>query len=349
MNFVQFMIFCTVYDILYNTGLSDSLKKSVDRSRSDFLFRYFNYSMSIAANRSGNRHFLNKVNDALLEVELYEKHFIDLPALAKIKLQIKSYLSVEDPSEITARNSTLKQYIKNGYPSKQGLYPHEILMLSYAASYYTDAINDYQAFWFYGYDVTNPTGLLLSLSEKEFIEKGDAKSAIMNSTIAELKELLRKFNLKQTGKKEYLAERLLDNVSVSELDEFFPDKKYKLTAKGQAELAENMYVKYVHSNKNKYMDFNVWDVNKKLHDGMTFGQILKQKSDEQEYQKWFGAIDNIRACGGTKYTVFGVPDNRTCIQCHEMNGKVFDVKDFELGVTAPPFCNNCRCVITPHS
>ena len=341
--------FCTVYGILSSMVISDNLKKSVDRSRSDFLFRYFNFSMSYAANRSGSQHFLNKVNDTLLEVDLYEKYFIGLPALANIKLQIKSYLSIEDPSEITARNSTLKQYIKNGHPSKNGLYPHEILMLSYAASYYTDAINNYQAFWFYGYDVTNPTGLLLSLSQRGFIEQGDTKSAIMNSTAAEVKDILKKFNLKRTGKKEDLVERLIDRVSISDLDEFFPDKKYKLTQKGQTELAENMYVKYVHSNKNKYVYFNIWDVNKKLHDDMTFGQILKQKNDEKEYQRWFGSIDNIRACGSNKYAVLGASDSRACVQCSGMDGKVFDVKDFELGVTAPPFCDNCRCTITPHS
>ena len=31
-----------------------------------------------------------------------------------------------------------------------------------------------------------------------------------------------------------------------------------------------------------------------------------------------------------------------------MDGKVFDLKKYEIGVTAPPFCEDCRCTIMPY-
>jgi SPP1 gp7 family putative phage head morphogenesis protein len=47
-----------------------------------------------------------------------------------------------------------------------------------------------------------------------------------------------------------------------------------------------------------------------------------------------------------KYEIVATLDNRTSDVCQEMDGKVFDMKDFEAGVTAPPFhvwCRSCTC------
>lgn len=37
-----------------------------------------------------------------------------------------------------------------------------------------------------------------------------------------------------------------------------------------------------------------------------------------------------------------------CEVCKEMNGKVFEVKDFQPGKTAPPFCENCKCSVSAY-
>jgi len=46
------------------------------------------------------------------------------------------------------------------------------------------------------------------------------------------------------------------------------------------------------------------------------------------------------------YVIVATLDSRTSETCQEMDGKVFDMKDFEAGVTAPPFhvwCRSCTC------
>ena len=48
----------------------------------------------------------------------------------------------------------------------------------------------------------------------------------------------------------------------------------------------------------------------------------------------------------TQYQIIGSGDG--CDLCRSMKGKVFDVKDFEPGKTAPPFCVNCRCSVAPY-
>ena len=48
-----------------------------------------------------------------------------------------------------------------------------------------------------------------------------------------------------------------------------------------------------------------------------------------------------------KYEIVATLDNRTSDVCQEMDGKVFDMKDFEAGVTAPPFHVWCRSCTAP--
>ena len=45
--------------------------------------------------------------------------------------------------------------IKSATPSKQGLYPHEIMMLEYAPHFKTSN-NGFQNFWYWQYSVTDP-------------------------------------------------------------------------------------------------------------------------------------------------------------------------------------------------
>lgn len=47
------------------------------------------------------------------------------------------------------------------------------------------------------------------------------------------------------------------------------------------------------------------------------------------------------------YQYFATLDERTCDTCGEMHGQVFPMTAFEIGVTAPPIHNRCRCFIIP--
>lgn len=47
------------------------------------------------------------------------------------------------------------------------------------------------------------------------------------------------------------------------------------------------------------------------------------------------------------YKISAFLDGRTCQHCRTMNGKIFNLSDLEVGVNAPPFHNNCRCIKIP--
>lgn len=56
----------------------------------------------------------------------------------------------------------------------------------------------------------------------------------------------------------------------------------------------------------------------------------------------------MKDLGCEKYEVIATLDDRTSSICRSMDSKVFDMKDYQVGVTAPPFHVNCRTVTAPH-
>ena len=52
--------------------------------------------------------------------------------------------------------------------------------------------------------------------------------------------------------------------------------------------------------------------------------------------------------GVKKYKIVAVLDIKTSNICRELDGKVFDMKDFNIGITAPPFHPHCRSVAVPY-
>lgn len=154
---------------------------------------------------------------------------------------------------------SLQDLVTTATPSKQGLYPHEILMLNYASAYKT-AGNTFQGFWLYQYGVNNPQAVLESLLDRGFLTIGGIKDTLQQQTVSTLKMELSKIGAKTTGKKETLIERILELEDTATLEAQFPDKYFVLTEKGAQEICDNEYVLYLH--RKHYM--SVWEMNKLL-------------------------------------------------------------------------------------
>jgi hypothetical protein len=149
--------------------------------------------------------------------------------------------------------------IRNANVSKYGLFPHEILILDYADSYYTEG-NSFQGFWWYKYGVRNVDNYLHSLYDRGFLQIGDLQSAIEKETSAVLKNVLKKYGLKVSGRKEELIQRLLVEVSHGELMSHFSKRIYQLTELGKNALEEEDYVPYIH--RHPIEDLDIWSLNK---------------------------------------------------------------------------------------
>lgn len=58
-------------------------------------------------------------------------------------------------------------------------------------------------------------------------------------------------------------------------------------------------------------------------------------------------MDSYEELGAEQYRVLETLDGKTCERCGDMDGKLFDREDCEVGVTAPPFHPNCRGTTVP--
>lgn len=61
-----------------------------------------------------------------------------------------------------------------------------------------------------------------------------------------------------------------------------------------------------------------------------------------------GQKESFIALGVLEYEVVETLDSHTCQVCGNMDGRHFPVKDFEIGVTAPPFHPRCRGTTCPY-
>ena len=167
-------------------------------------------------------------------------------------------ISMSDP-----RVEEIEKKKKASFPSQNGLYPHEILMLYYAPRYRMDQDN-FQGFWKYRYAVDNPTIILRSLAKRGFLRVSTPAENLSKLKSTELKEILQDRGIPSTGKKADLIARICANLSDDDIRKFAPFDGYVLTELGQQELNANEYVLYAH--KAKFTDIDVWLLNRLVHD-----------------------------------------------------------------------------------
>ncbi len=177
------------------------------------------------------------------------------PPIVKVTAQIISSV----PDDIIP----VEKRIKKAKISKHGLYPHEVLILDYADSYFTEE-NSFQGFWWYKYGVRDVDNCLRSLLEREFLQVGNLQSAIENETATVIKSELKTHGLKVSGKKSELVQRLMAEVSHEELNSRFAKRTYQLTELGMVALEEEGYVPYIHRHPIEELD--IWSLNKIIHE-----------------------------------------------------------------------------------
>ena len=230
--------------------------------------------------------------------DFFKKKSSDKPIVQVNRTEI-SKIHIENKNLSTSDNDipSLEERIKNAVPSKNGLYPHEIIMLDYAHTY-KNSNNSFQNFWKWNYSVLEPQELLNSLFNRGFIKTGGIKSVLCKLKVNELKELLTNKNQKTTGKKDELIERIIANYNEDELNKNFPDRYFELTEKGETELKENDYVSYLH--RHNFM--TVWEMNQLLYNDnpshLKYRDILwrefNKRSGEHFQNHDFGLYRNTR-------------------------------------------------------
>lgn len=215
--------------------------------------------------RCGKSGFFLRLKDGLCKdcylIEQQKKKIIDSIKVDSIKVTIHAPTAQEFEQQRERELNHIKVLKEEAIPSKNGLKPHEIFMLSYAPRYYV-GYSQFQKFWHYEFEVDDPVGLLSELVEKGFLEVASAKDSLEGLKVEELKAILRENGLPCSGRKAALIESIKANISDEILEGKVEKRHYKITPLGEEELKENEYVTYFGPYQ-KY-GISVWDMNKML-------------------------------------------------------------------------------------
>lgn len=166
--------------------------------------------------RMGLFDFLKKKNVQTLEEDNQAVISKPITPIKPLQADEGVEIEVEGPAP-------LEELLKAAIPSKQDLYPHEIMMLEYATHFKTSN-NSFQNFWYYQYSVTEPQAVMDSLYEREFIEVGDLRSSLDKLKLTEIKEELKQLDQKVTGKKNELIDRLMETADIESLNEKYSER-----------------------------------------------------------------------------------------------------------------------------
>lgn len=161
---------------------------------------------------------------------------------------------------------------KISYPSKNGLYVAEILLLQYCSyGTYPHPKQGYPGFWWFGYGIRNVGAALESLESRGYIEYVSAADSLPKMTVAQLQEIANAHGLSIRGKKADIISGILEKIPNEELETCVTERKYRLTPTGESELQSNLYVPLMHNDPDKTIEderfgkeFNVWAVNRIL-------------------------------------------------------------------------------------
>lgn len=152
-----------------------------------------------------------------------------------------------------------------GKPDANGLYPSELVMLSYAEKYKINETN-FPAYLKNTYEIVNPAKMLKSLQSRGFLEVGAAKDALDSFKLPELKEMATSLGIAVKGKKADIIAQLSE-ADESSLSQFVKDRTWKLTESGKNTLAENPYIQYFlkkHPYNVTEVGVDLWTVNKEF-------------------------------------------------------------------------------------
>lgn len=151
----------------------------------------------------------------------------------------------------------IEKIIQGKKPVCDGLYPHEILVLSYAPKF-CESGNKFQGFWWYKYGIKDVQDILNSLAKRGYIQRGTITDAINMEKIPTIKAELQKRNLAVSGKKEDLVNRLVNNVLESDLSSTFLRRPYSLTETGEKILKKYEWIPFIHNHEIE--DLGIWSL-----------------------------------------------------------------------------------------
>lgn len=211
--------------------------------------------------------------------------------------EAKENIIIEIESNTDSEVLPIEERIRSLKPICNDLYPHEVLVLSYTKQF-TTAHKNYCGFWSYQYGITDMPGLIQSLHDRGYITIGSLEDGMKKSNVKYLKSLLKEHNLKVSGRKADLINRLIENVPGAQLEKLFPERNYILTPKGTEALEKGAYIPYIH--KHNIENLDIWNISELIHKApdiyfkQAIWQYLEQHCKKYLKDKQYGLYRNCK-------------------------------------------------------
>lgn len=171
-------------------------------------------------------------------------------------VQLKAMIEKEEAELIPLRDTLAKNFktkVENSMSNRFGLYPHEIFAIFDSKYYSTQGANDITEV--YGSrtercalmtcGTANIVDICESLTRRGFLEHGDVKYTLERQQNTVLSEYLKRWQLKYSGKKAELVNRIICSIPLAEIEKDFPQKYYIVTPKGSEAVSDSQHIKSV--------------------------------------------------------------------------------------------------------
>lgn len=172
------------------------------------------------------------------------------------------------------------------------LEPSEILFLDYIEGCPTKDLS-LPKYWKYEYHL-KPKKVINKFKRLNYIKESDYKFNIANYKVVELKEVLKKYNLKVSGKKSQLVERIIKEIPEEDCKRIFNKSYYQLTEKAHELLKDNQHIIYAHKRRN-YLNISIYEVDS-----------MKKKMPDKNMYEIFLIILNNQLKGYSKNKDWGL-------------------------------------------
>ena len=205
----------------------------------------------------------------------------DFEQTPELKIEVEAHYSEIPP---------LENDIKNQTQTEDGLYLHEYIMLKKNPFINKKKIS-FPHYWLYEWHVREPKAVVESLAERGFYTAPEIKENFNFLTIPELKKIAKQFNLKLSGRKVELIERIISTVPEDQLTPFKTSSILVISEKGKGAVSDDRFASFLLLNQIELDEYahqmNSENLNVQKYKTFLWNAIYKKTS--------------LDSCSGSKY------------------------------------------------
>lgn len=210
------------------------------------LHKLFPEGATLQENNNATEAKVEKIKESIYETNLTDTVKDDLNISSKIASEMNNtdygYEKELAEHKSKAKKINISELKQINERKELDLEPEEILFLSYVDGRKSSNY-DYPIYWSRDYNL-DFQGALTKLFKSGYLIFADSTYKLKSFKVTELKEILKDHNLKTTGKKADLIQRLADNLDDAEIDKLNNDDYFKVTEEGKKLLEQNKHIDY---------------------------------------------------------------------------------------------------------